>query len=216
MAKATAAANGAAVLEHLGEQLSNSAAAAIRFEEPYTASVTLQGVCPMLLHRYSVESVKEKGAARKNSAAKKTDDIESYVYRNAEGEICIPGAYLKGAIAGPNGSAKFRQDPRSPRKSALDLYKAGVIVLTDLASLGSTEWDYLDERRVVVQRAAVARVRPAFLTGWEATFELLVQTPEYISPAELQEVVQQAGRLVGLADNRPTYGRFQVTHFEIL
>lgn len=209
MAKASAA----STLERLGEGQSNSAAVAIGFEEPYTITVTIRGVCPMLLHRYSVESVREKGNARKNSAAKKTDDIESYVYRTADGEIALPGAYLKGAIAGPNGAAKFRQDPRSPRKSALDLYKAGVIVLTDLASLGTKDWDYLDERRVVVQRSAVPRVRPAFLAGWEATFEVLVQTPEYISCDELNDVISQAGRLVGLADFRPTYGRFAVTSF---
>jgi len=203
-------------VDALGEQQSNDAAAAIALGEPYVVSVTLQGVCPLLFHRYSCESVEEKSKARKGSEAKKTDDVESYVYRTTEGELAIPGAYLKGAIAGPNGAAKFRQDPRSPRKSALDLYKAGVIVLTDLASVGKGDWDYLDQRRVVVQRSAISRVRPALLAGWEATFEIMVQTPEYISPAELHEVVSRAGQLVGLADFRPTYGRFQVTAFTIL
>jgi hypothetical protein len=160
--------------------------------------------------------VAAKAAARKNSAAKKTDNIDSYVYRTTEGELAIPGAYLKGAIAGPQGAAKYRQDPRSTRKSALDLYKAGVIVLTDLASLGTADWDYLDERRVTVQRAGVTRVRPAMLSGWEAVFDLMVQTPEYINPSELNEVIGQAGRLVGLADFRPTYGRYEVTNFTIL
>ncbi len=200
----------------LGEDISNDGAASITFEQPYTVAVTLQGVCPILFHRWSNESVAAKASARKNSTAKKTDDIDSYVYRTADGEIAIPGAYLKGAIAGPQGAAKFRQDPRSPRKSALDLYKAGVIVLTDLATLGASTWDYLDQRRVTVQRAGITRVRPAMLAGWEATFEILVQTPEYISPAELHEVVVQAGRLVGLADFRPTYGRFSVTNFGVV
>jgi hypothetical protein len=54
------------------------------------------------------------------------------------------------------------------------------------------------------------------LAGWEATFEALVQTPEYISPDELHEVIVQAGRLVGIADFRPTYGRFSVVRFEVV
>jgi hypothetical protein len=200
----------------VGEDQANDAAEVLGFEQPYTVTATLQGVCPILFHRWSNESVAAKAAAAKNSKAKKTDDVESYVYRTTDGEIAIPGAYLKGAIAGPQGAAKFRQDPRSSRKSALDLFKAGVIVLTDLASLGTEDWDYLDERRVTVQRAGITRVRPAMLAGWEATFEMMVQTPEYINPASLLDVVTQAGRLVGLADFRPTYGRFAVTHFEVL
>jgi hypothetical protein len=202
--------------DQLGEDQSNDAADSISLEQPYTVTTTLCGVCPILFHRWSNESIAAKAAARKNSAAKKTDDIQSYVYRTSDNEIAIPGAYLKGSIAGPAGAAKFRQDPRSPRKSALDLYKAGVIVLTELASLGTESWDYLDERRVMVQRNGITRTRPAMLAGWEATFEILIQTPEYITPAELHEVISQAGRLVGLADFRPTYGRFQVANFEVL
>ncbi len=202
--------------DQLGENQNNDGGESISLERPYTVTTTLRGVCPILFHRWSNESVAAKSAARKNSAAKKTDDIQSYVYRTLENEIAIPGEYLKGSIAGPAGAAKYRQDPRSPRKSALDLYKAGVIVLTDLASLGTENWDYLDARRVMVQRNGITRVRPAMLAGWEATFEVMVQTPEYITPAELHEVITQAGRLVGLADFRPTYGRFQVAAFDVL
>ena len=152
--------------------------------------------------------------AAKNSKAKKSDNVESYVYRTQDGEIAIPGTYLKGTIAGPNGAAKFLQDPRSPRKSALDLFKAGVIVTTEYASLGTLDWDYLDRRRVLVQRAAITRERPAMLAGWEAAFEVMVQTPEYISRDMLHAVISNAGRLVGVGDFRPTYGRFSVIKFE--
>jgi hypothetical protein len=45
-------------------------------------------------------------------------------------------------------------------------------------------------------------------------FEVLL--PEYISPSFLNETVQAAGRLVGVGDFRPTFGRFQVTKFKVL
>lgn len=35
-----------------------------------------------------------------------------------------------------------------------------------------------------------------------------------VGPELLNEVVVDAGRLIGLADFRPTYGRFQVVKFE--
>lgn len=195
----------------LGEALTNDAEFVIDASRPYVATVTIEGTSAILFHAWSCESVEAKGKAAKGSTAKKSDDVESYVYRNADGEICLPGEYLRQSVI---HAAKFRQDPRSPRKSAMDLFKAGVVALTELASLGTGEWDYLDKRRVTVQRAGVTRVRPAFLAGWKATVELQVLTPEYIDPAMLLAVLNDAGKLVGVADNRPTYGRFQVVRFD--
>jgi len=144
----------------------NGAKEQIQLSEPWIARVEITGSADLLFHRWNNEAVAEKAAARKGSAAKKTDNVESYVYRNDSNELCLPGEYLRGSIV---GAAKFRQDPRSPRKSAMDLTKAGVISLTPLASLGgATAWDYEDRRRVVVQRNAVTRVRPAMRSGWKA------------------------------------------------
>lgn len=183
------------------------------FMAPYIAEFTIKGTAALLFHRWSNEDVEAKGKAAKGSAAKKTDNLDAYVYRNEAGEICLPGEYVRQALI---HAAKYRQDPRSPRKSAMDLFKAGVVSLTELASLGVDEWDYLDKRRVVIQRSAITRTRPAMLPGWEATFQFQVLLPEYIDPAMLQDVLVQAGRLVGVGDFRPTYGRFSVNMFEVL
>ena len=194
----------------------NAATELIEMTQPYRVVVSIEGVAPILFHRWSVEAVAEKAAAAKGSKGKKSDNIESYVYRNGKGEICIPGEYLRAAICSPTGAAKYRQDPRSPRKSALDLYKAGIFVATDLASLGTKDWDYLDQRRVTVQRAGITRVRPAMANGWKAEFEIGVVLPEYIPPSDLRAVLIDAGRLVGLGDFRPTYGRFDTTRYQLV
>lgn len=199
------------------EPVTNDAWESILYEAPYIAEVTIQGTAPLLMHRWSCEDIAEKAAARKGSKAKKTDNVESYVYRCPDGSIGIPGVYLIGSLIDPrNGAAKYLQDPRSPRKSALDLYRAGVVSLTECASLGATSWDYIDQRRVTVQRAGITRSRPAFNIGWTATFLVQSLTPEYIRPADLLGVLTQAGRLVGLGDFRPSYGRFVVTNFNVV
>lgn len=194
----------------VGEAPSNDAADVLSLSIPYVVETTITGTAALLFHRWSCEAVAEKASAAKNSAGKKTDNVESYVYRCDDGTIGLPGEYVRQAII---HAAKFRQDPRSPRKSAMDLYKAAVVSLTDLASLGSRDWDYLDQRRVMVQRNGVTRVRPAFHKGWTATLQLQVLLPEYVTPADLHHVLTDAGRLVGVADFRPTYGRFAVTSF---
>src|SRR5882762_930102 len=102
----------------------------ISMSEPYAVTVVIEGSADILFHRWNSESVIEKAAAAKNSRAKKSDDVSSYVYRTEAGEIAIPGEYLRGSII---NAAKFRQDPRSPRKSAMDLFKAAVVVTTPLA-----------------------------------------------------------------------------------
>lgn len=197
--------------------VSNDAEPDIMFGQPYIARVEITGVAPILFHRWSNEAVAEKAAAAKNSRAKKTDNIESYMYRMDETDknsnIAIPGEYLRRSIV---TAAKFKQDPRSPRKSAMDLYQASIISLTENADTGAKDPDYIDRRRVTVQRSGVTRERPALRTGWKVTFDLLCQSPEYISPKDLLDTITQAGRLVGIADFRPSFGRYAVTRFEVL
>lgn len=180
---------------------------------PYTVEIEVEGTAALLFHRWNNEAVEAKASAAKGSKAKKTDDTESYVYRDEQGMIAIPGEYFRMALV---GAAKYQQDPRSPRKSAMDLFKAGIIVLDELCSLGSKEWDYLDRRRVKVQMSAITRERPGFRAGWKATVKLQVMVPEYISPALLNSTLQTAGRLIGVGDFRPSFGRFNITKFEVL
>jgi hypothetical protein len=189
----------------------NGGQTTIDYSQPYAVAVTLQGSADFLFHRWNAEAVDEKAKSAKNSKAKKTDDVESYVYRTDGGELAIPGEYLRGAII---HAAKFRQDPRSPRKSAMDLFKAAIVVTTPLASLGVVDWDYLDKRRVMIQRNGINRVRPAMRAGWKAQFDLMVLLPEYVDPNALRETIESAGRLIGLGDFRPTFGRFGIVNFE--
>jgi hypothetical protein len=189
----------------------NGAADTIGQSEPFTMRVTVKGAADFLFHRWNCEAIEAKASASKGSKGKKTDDVETYVWRMDDGTLAIPGDHLRGSIV---AAAKFRQDPRSPRKSAQDLYKAGIAVTTLLAPLGTKSWDYLDKRRMVVQRQGINRIRPAMRAGWEATFDVLVLLPEYIDQNTLRETIESAGRLCGLGDSRPTFGRFGIVAFK--
>lgn len=194
------------------DQATNAGASDLELEHPYIVEADIQGVVPILFHRWNCDAVETKSKAAKGSAAKKSDNVESYLYRDDNNEICLPGEYLRQAII---TAAKFKQDPRSPRKSAMDLFKAAVVSLTPLASLGATEPDFMDRRRVTVQRNGITRIRPAMNTGWKASFELMVNLPEYVPPTLLRQVLDDAGRLIGVGDFRPTYGRFTVSRWNI-
>lgn len=188
--------------------VSNDAKSDVEIQTPYIVECRIEGTSALLFHRWSVDAVAEKANARKGSAAKKTDNVESYLYRTGDGVIAIPAEYFRQSVI---HAAKFKQDSRSPRKSAMELFKAGIATLDELCSFGVTEPDYLDRRRVVVQRNGITRVRPAMAIGWKCKVTFQVLLPEYINPNLLNETLQYAGRIVGVGDFRPSFGRFQVT-----
>lgn len=213
----------AAEAKALGGDISDAGNDTIELDQPYSVAVHITGDSSLLFHRWQSDSVEAKRVASKGSVAKRTDDTASYVYRDSNGHICLPGEYLRGSMVDPrNGAAKYQQDPRSSRKSALDLFRAGVVALTDMAVIiradgeKADSWDYLDRRRVTVQRAGVTRERPAFNAGWTAEIELMVLLPQYIDARLLHRTLTDAGRLVGVGDFRPTFGRFSVTRFELI
>jgi len=191
----------------------NDAKDDIELSSPYMIEAEIEGTASILFHRWSCEAVAEKAASKKGSAAKKSDNIESYLYRDVKGLLAIPSEYFRMSII---GASKFRQDPRSPRKSAMDLFKAGICTIGELCSLGVKEPDYLDQRRVVIQRNGITRVRPAMLAGWKCKVSLQVLLPEYIDHRMLHETLAYAGRIVGVGDFRPSFGRFQVTSFNVV
>lgn len=206
-------ARGQATVEVVAQESATNGNSSTVGEQEYAVEVSLIGVSPLLMHRYDTEAVKRKGAAAKNSADKKTDDIESYVYRDPTNpkEIGIPG---RNFLATLREAGRSVADPRSPRKSARDLIAAGLRVEPFIASLGKTTWDFVDEQRVLVQRSAISRRRPAFTEGWRVKFTILVLAPEYISEAWLHDLVNRAGRFQGLLDGRSIgYGLFRVESF---
>ena len=163
-------------------------------------------------------------SVKKNTAAvwafeeiKKQDNIKNYVYRNEENQICIPGRYIVRAIV---EAGRSYHDPRSARKMSKDLVQAGVIceeILSPVLVAGKPveDWEYLDQQRVVIQRNAITRTRPAFTKGWECEFTLTSLLPEYITPEFLRILVDEAGRIIGIGDFRPSHGRFVVSHWHV-
>lgn len=67
---------------------------------------------------------------------------------------------------------------------------------------------YVDIRSVKVGTAKVARCRPIF-PQWSATFTLLFEEAS-LQRADLERVVHDTGRMIGLGDYRPRFGRFEV------
>lgn len=95
--------------------------------------------------------------------------------------------------------------------------KAGIIVTTDTLLLDApsvqemlddmNKWAFI--KRVKVQQAAIMRTRP-ILKQWSTKLEVSY-LPDLFNLEQVLEIVDQAGKVVGVGDYRPKYGRFART-----
>ncbi len=190
----------------------------------YTVSTIIEGVSPLLQHRFPMPDLDNlsKGAKKSTGSIDYTQEWKEYFYADSEERIFQPASHLEGALI--KAAVNFKiQGKRG--KTYKDLFKAAVFVEPDrIYHNGFTVPDeldgdadkdiYLDVRPVVVNRARVVRLRPAFKPGWKLEFELLCNDDE-IHHNLLQDVLDHAGKTVGIGDYRPRFGRFNVTKFEV-
>ena len=210
--------NGSMVLHDPSMNTTTEAAKEDRYEHerPYQAIVTIEGVAHLICHKFDCDEVEAKAKASKGSKTKKTDNIESYVYRVPDtNELGIPGKNIKAMLTSKkNGAAKSFQDPRSKMKSAAEMMQASIFVEPEVATLGKKTWDFIDRSRMNVQNRGIVRLRPGFTRGWKLTFVVNVVQPSLVPPEFLRQVIDHAGSFCGLGDSRPDYGRFVVVKFE--
>ena len=181
--------------------------------QPYSVDFEVEGDAPILFHRWNPEVAEAKSKSPKGSKLRKTDNPEDMVTRNAAGELSIGSECFR---LGLSEQAKRIPDPSGGRGTAAKLFKAAIIPQQELCTFGRDDWDYLDSRRSRVQMSSVTRVRPALMAGWRTSCLVSVATPEYIGADMLNYALVQMGRLGGLGDHRPIFGRFHVTRFEVV
>jgi len=190
----------------------------------YTASVRIKGIAPLIQHRFPMPdlSTLSKGGQKSTGAKDYTQEWREYFYIDGYGQIYQPSSHIEGALV--KAAVNFKVTGKRG-KSYKDLFSANIVVdperiphagFTVPEELG-TDGDqplYLDVRPVLVQRARVVRIRPAFKAGWELAFDIQCLDDE-VQPDLLQDVLALAGKTVGIGDYRPKFGRFSVTHFEV-
>lgn len=189
----------------------------------YTVNVKVEGIAPLMQHRYPLPDFENmsKGGKRATGEKDYTQEWRQYLYVNGDKEVYQPAVHFDGCLT--KASAGFKiQGQRG--KTYSQLFKGNVFCSPDEILHGikepenlDTDGDkclYLDIRPVVVQRARVARIRPCFKPGWKLSFEIQV-LDDQIPSNVVNEVLQLAGRTVGIGDFRPRFGRFMVTGFEV-
>jgi hypothetical protein len=119
---------------------------------------------------------------------------------------CLPATVIKGMLL--SGAKK---------KKLGTTFKAGIVISEDArldigTNKGTNElWadaNYVDVRAERVMKNAIMRTRPIF-RSWEA--EIVVDyMPDVVNQADIADILHLSGKIIGLCDRRPEFGRFKV------
>lgn len=185
-----------------------------------TFQMEIQGIAPLLMHSARLADPMDdatKALAAVTGKRKKTDDDHVEVarlehlgslYISQEFGPFVPGQNLEAALF--RGAARTKQG--TALKSAL-LVPMNVNPLLYRGPRTAEElWadkTYVHRSSVKVGTSRVIRTRPVFPT-WSVAFEGELDL-EVVDKGSLQTIADTTGRLVGLGDWRPRFGRFTVT-----
>jgi hypothetical protein len=160
----------------------------------------VRGICSILFDRNTGESPASDEEAKKQAPDK--------VYRDAKGEISVPGDMLKASVR----SASREIGKKGDTKKREQAFRAGAFFDKEMYSLGVKDFDVLHSEMVTRKGTGnkVTRVmsyRPAIREGWEIEGIVLLYG---ITAQHFSEALLLAGMKYGLGGHRPEFGRFEV------
>lgn len=187
-------------------------------------TITLTGICPMLQHNGRLANPLDPHTrALKALTAKRTktdDDLMAIMLTEArggcwetdDGLIGLPSAAVWRSIYDASKAFKLGEQIKRSLLFADADYVDPLEVDGQVheADIWLKDHDHIDYRPAKVMGRKVMRARPLIPAGWKSThtFELL---DDVLDSRDLVPVLERAGRLVGVGDWRPTFGRFEVT-----
>ena len=170
--------------------------------------VSIEGIRPLLMHRFPEEVANEK-IQKRTGAHDDSKEAEISLYRHSDGTIYQPAEHIEGAIK--QAAKDFRITGKRSRSYSV-LVQAQVEVEPRAIPHKNQKW-VTDARSVVLSatRGRIMRYRPRF-DIWALDFKLVVNDDQI--PVEvLKGILEHAGNHEGIGDYRPKYGRFIVTRF---
>lgn len=171
-------------------------------------NVKVNGIAPLLQHRYPEESEDTK-STKKTGRIDYSTEVTKNAFMNEAGVFYEPSSHIEGALR--TAATNFQITGRG-KKTYKDLVLSSIVV--DPKEIPLTPQKYeVDKQSVKVNQARVSRYRPRW-DKWELGFKINI-LDEQFSPEVLKEILEYAGSAKGIGDYRPKYGRFKVTEFEV-
>ena len=175
--------------------------------------VEVTGISPLLQHRFPMEDSDQQSTAKNRK--QKEDDVEKSLYRLEDGTIYQPCEHFISSLK--KAGAKY-QIPGQGKATYKNLIGSGAVIITPDAIPHKHQEFVIDARPVVIAatKGRIVRRRP-MLRKWSLNFQIEFDEDE-ISAATIKDLLEYAGRRVGIGDFRPErgghFGRFMVSKFK--
>lgn len=186
-----------------------------------TLNIRITGTSPLLMHsdkfanplNPDTKAHKELTGKRKKTdddheAIAKSEFIGGLYYSKSDG-VYIPAQNFDATFL---GGAKLQKMGTN--------WKRGAVVVTDKCIL---EYDgpktpeklwqdakFVDCRGVKVGMAKIMRYRPIFMS-WSTELQVAIN-PDVMDVREAKKAIEDAGKLIGVCEYRPRFGRFEVSY----
>ena len=191
-----------------------------------TVKTTIRGVRPLLMHSAAgADPLSEWAKQRKLISGKKnktdSDHLElarldwySSFYCNEEKKPVLLGTMIEACCIG--GAKRTKQGQIA---KASILINENPLLIHDHPNGKKTVVDdlwespkYRDVRGVMVNRSRIMRYRPIFPV-WECTFETMLSD---LDVSTFKNILETAGRFIGIGDFRPKFGLFEVLKMQVV
>ena len=172
--------------------------------EPRILEVKIAGTRPLLMH--SPAGIGKSTGTKKTTTYDPDEEAASALYKDKNGTIYVPSLAVLGCMreAGKEHKAKGRG-----RKSLSKSLVSGLRIEPENIPIIPQEY-VVDARPVVIQRSRIMRWRPRF-EDWKLNFNITILDETVIDPTTVRNVLEDAGKFVGLLDFRPMFGTFEIT-----
>lgn len=187
--------------------------------EMQKVEVTVQGVTPLLMNRFTDETEVKlnsgTSSVAKGDRGTPREQAERTAYKDSKGNLFIPGPNMFRAIIDAGKFHKLGKSKVTTQKNTL--VTAGMALSAIVIPLNTKVFE-VDSRSVVIPSTGGRIMKHrARLDKWSMTFELEVDTTMFpVGFARL--LVDDAGKRIGLGDFRPDrkgpFGKFNVTKWK--
>lgn len=185
-------------------------------ELPYTITLRIRGVRPLLFNRMDIEAYDQEGGPAAKRKPRARPEYESMVWRTEDGELAMPVRNLIGSII---GAGKYYKSPIAGNGSATPTLRDGLVEAEEMGTFGVESWDTIDFRQARfgdIKGTPKPTYRPRLEIGWLFSAPLVMTTPELYGPAKLLEVVSRAGAVMGIGDGRKIgFGRYVIDGYDV-
>lgn len=182
-------------------------------------TLKITGASPLLMHSDLLANPLHpdtKAHKALTAKRKKTDEDHEAIAHSEFISGCYWNEHDGFHVPGQNFDAAFLAGAKLSKMGTH--WKRGAVVVTDQAKLlfdgpktPEALWNdrrFVDCRGVKVGTAKVMRYRAIFME-WATTVDVALN-PEVLDVSEAKKAIMDAGRLIGVCEYRPRFGRFEV------